>query len=88
MFYDAGYSVIMQGSHFQWEFVKSMPDGYFPGWPEEDAEKVRLVTSKIIKNLENKYECNFSEKSILGTSLGAMSALFVANLESKENLFQ
>lgn len=25
LFYDAGYSVVIQGSHFQWEFVKSMP---------------------------------------------------------------
>lgn len=86
MFYDAGYSVLMLGSHFHWEFVKSMPDDYFPGLPENDAKQLRMVTSKILDNLENKYECNFSQKNILGTSLGAMSALFVAKLENKDSL--
>lgn len=85
MFYDAGYSIVMQGNPFHWEFVKSMPDGYFPGLPQNDAEKSRLVTAKILETLQSKYECNFSEKNIIGTSLGAMSTLFVAGLESKEN---
>lgn len=30
LFYEAGYSVIIQGSNFQWEFVKSMPEDYRP----------------------------------------------------------
>ncbi len=85
MFYDSGYSIVILGSHFHWEFVKSMPDGYSPGLPEDDAEKLRLVTAKILESLENKYECEFSEKNIIGTSLGAMSALFVAEQENKEN---
>ncbi len=86
MFYDAGYSVVMQGNPFQWEFVKSMPDGYFPGFPYNDAQKLQLVTSKILEKLQTKYECEFSEKNIIGTSLGAMYTLFVAETESKNNL--
>lgn len=85
MFYDKGYSVIMPGSHFHWEFVKSMPDGYYPGLPEDDAIQVRMVTAKILDNLQKKYECEFVEKDILGTSLGAMTALFVAQQESLDN---
>lgn len=85
MFYDAGYSAVILGSHFNWEFVKSMPDEYSPGLPENDAEKLRLVTAKILENLEKKYECKFSEKNIIGTSLGAMSTLFVAKQESNNN---
>ena len=85
-FYDEGYSVIMQGNHFQWEFVKSMPDGYYPGLPKYDAEKVQLVTQKILEKLSQKYDCNFKEKTVIGTSFGAMSTLFLADRENQENI--
>jgi len=85
LFYDEGYSVVIQGSHFQWEFVKSMPDGYHPGLPVKDAEYLHDVTSKIVEKLENKYECKFPQKTVLGTSFGAMMTLFLADKESKEN---
>lgn len=85
LFYDAGYSVIIQGSHFQWEFVKSMPDNYAPGIPSQDAEYLRLVTAKIINQLEKKYNCKFQEKILIGTSFGALTTLFVADKEYKNN---
>ena len=85
MFYDAGYSVVMQGSHFHWEFVKSMPDGFAPGLPETDAEYIRLVTYKILDNLKTKYGYAPEEKIIVGTSFGAVGSLFVAQKESKNN---
>lgn len=85
LFYDAGYSVIIQGSHFQWEFVKSMPDGYAPGVPSVDAQKIRTVTSKIIDELSKKYNYEFPNKVVLGTSLGAMSTLFVGAAEYRNN---
>lgn len=85
LFYDAGYSVIIQGSHFQWEFLKSMPRDYHSGLPEQDAENLRLVTSKIIEQLEEKHACKFDEKTFIGTSFGALAVLFVANKEYKDN---
>ena len=85
MFYDAGYSVIIQGSHFHWEFVKSMPEGYCPGIPSQDADYIKLVTSKIMESVCAKYGCNFREKVVVGTSFGAMATLFVAEKESKNN---
>jgi len=39
LFYDAGYSVIIQGSHFHFEFLKSMPEGYRPGLPQNSHHK-------------------------------------------------
>ena len=65
MFYDAGYSVIIQGSHFHWEFVKSMPEGYCPGIPSQDADYIKLVTSKIMESICAKYGCNFREKVVV-----------------------
>ena len=85
MFYDAGYSVVMQGSHFQWEFVKSMPNGFAPGLPQNDSEYIRLVSEKIIDLLKEKYGCEPNEKIVIGTSFGAVGALFVAEKESKNN---
>ncbi len=82
IFYDEGYSVVIQGSHFQWEFVKSMPDGYKPGLPSNDAEKLRMVTTKILEKLSEKHNCEFKD---IGTSFGALTALFLADKEYKNN---
>ncbi len=85
IFYDAGYSVIIQGSHFQWEFVKSMPEDYRPGLPAKDAVYLKDVTSKILDFLQSKYECKFGDKVFIGTSFGALTALFIADSESRNN---
>lgn len=87
MFYDAGYSVIIQGSHFQWEFVKSMPENYHPGLPAEDARNIRMVTSKIMEQLTSKYNYEFEDKVFIGTSFGALETLFVGAEEYKNNTF-
>ena len=85
LFYDAGYSVLIQGSHFQWEFAKSMPEGYCPGLPARDADNLKLLTGKIINKLEGEHKCQFKDKILVGTSFGAMATLFVADKESKNN---
>ncbi len=85
IFYDAGYSVIIQGSAFHFDFIKSMPETYKPGIPTEDVKYIKETTNKIVNSLEEKYNCKFKDKVVLGTSYGAMSALFLANAENKEN---
>lgn len=85
MFYDAGYSVLIQGSHFEWEFVKSMPQNYYPGLPYYDSEHLRKLTSSILKDLSKKYDYEFNKKVILGTSFGALAALFVGEKEYRNN---
>lgn len=85
LFYDEGYSVIIQGSHFQWEFAKSMPKGYAPGIPSNDVKYLKEVTGKIIANLEKKYDCKLGDKVVIGTSFGAVTTLFLADSEAKNN---
>jgi len=85
LFYDKGYSVIIEGSNFQWEFVKSMPDGYRPGIVPKDADALRLITSKVLDSLQSKYNCQFSGKVVIGTSYGAIATLFLGNEEYKNN---
>lgn len=86
LFYNEGYSVVMQGSHFHWEFVKSMPVGYAPGLPQKDSELVREITLKILDNLKEKYNYEPTEKVVIGTSFGALASLFVAQKESSDNV--
>ena len=85
IFYDAGYSVIIHGNPFQWEFVQSMPDDYRPGLPTNDAYMMRASTTRIIDKLQKKYNCTFGDKVVLGTSLSGLAVLFMAEQESKEN---
>ena len=86
MFYDEGYSVLILGSHFQWEFVKSMPKGYHPGIPSVDADYVKSATDKILSSLSEKYKCKFSGKVTAGTSFGAMTTLFIGQKEFNPNI--
>ena len=85
LFYDAGYSVVILGSHFQWEFAKSMPQSYYPGIPSKDAEQLCLLTSKILNELSKKYGYEFNQKVIIGTSFGALASLFVGNNNYRNN---
>lgn len=85
LFYDAGYSILIIGNPFQWEFVESMPETYRPGMPAEDALAMRTATGKIIAELESKYKRHFDNKVILGTSYGGMTALYMAEQESIVN---
>ena len=85
MFYDAGYSIVIEGNPFQWEFVKSMPDGYAPGLPEMDAIMMRKTTAQIVDKLQAKYKHEFKNKIVFGTSLGALDVLHIAAQESENN---
>lgn len=86
LFYDEGYSVIIEGSAFQWEFIKSMPADYRPGNPSNDADYLKIVTGKIINYLQDKHDKQFNgQKVVLGTSFGALTALFLGDKEYKNN---
>lgn len=88
--YDEGYSVMIQGSAFHWEFIKSMPKDYKPGLPSQDAQYLRLTTSKILDKLQQKRNgkegYNFNKKILVGCSFGAITGLFVANQEENGNI--
>lgn len=83
--YDRGYSVVILGSPFQWEFVKSMPENYRPGFPPEDARQLRNLTSKVLTDLQVKKSCIFGPKILVGTSFGGLTSLFVADQEKSNN---
>ncbi len=85
IFYDAGYSVLIESSNFNWEFVKSMPENYRPGLPAKDADALKTISAKIINHLEEKQGYKFGDKVFVGTSFGALTSLFLADKESRHN---
>lgn len=85
IFFDEGYSVLIMGNPFQWEFVKSCDKNYRPGIPQNDADYMKFAIAKIKQQLENKYERKFENNVLLGTSLGAMNGLFIADKEANNN---
>jgi len=83
--YDEGYSLVILGSPFQWEFVKSMPENYRPGLLPQDAKYLRIVTSKVLDDVQRKKDCKFDKKILVGTSFGGLTTLFVASQEENDN---
>lgn len=79
MFYKEGYSAIIIGSHFQWEFIKSLNKNHTPGNIKDDIKYVNLLVNNIIKHLSQKYNRVFLNRTAFGTSLGAFCVLFLAN---------
>ena len=85
MFYKRGYSALLVGSHFHWEFIKSTPEGFKPGIPINDIVYLRNIVQKAIHKLEQKYDRKFENKVVIGTSFGAFATLFLADIESRDN---
>ncbi len=79
MFYDDGYSVIILGSHFQWEFLKSLKKGYVVGNIKDDIKLVNFLIDNIVADLSKKYNRTFLSRVAFGTSLGAYCVMFLAN---------
>ncbi len=79
IFYDEGYSVIILGSHFQWEFLKSVDKNHKPGLIKDDVRYINLLVNNSIDYLSKKYDRVFLKRTALGTSLGAYAVMFLAN---------
>ncbi len=79
LFYDEGYSVLIFGNHFQWEFLKSIEKGHKIGIIKDDVKYINLLVNNAIKYLSQKYDRVFIKRTAMGTSLGAYALLFLAN---------
>ena len=84
MFFDEGYSVLIFGNHFQWEFLQSIDKGYTPGYIKDDVKYINILVNNAISYLSKKYDRVFLKRTALGTSLGAYAVLFLANEQFQE----
>lgn len=78
LFYDEGYSVIILGSHFQWEFLKSIEKGHKLGLIKDDVKFINKLVNNSIDYLSKKHDRVFLNRTALGTSLGAYAVMFLA----------
>lgn len=84
LFYDEGYSVLIFGSHFQWEFFKSVDKNYSLGYIQDDVKYINTLINKSIKYLSNKYDRTFLTRTAIGTSLGAYAVLYLGDLQYEQ----
>ncbi len=85
IFYEQGYSVIILGSHFQWEFIRSVGTDYYPGNIKNDIDYINSLVNNSINYVSKKHNKMFTNKVALGTSLGAYGVLFLANKQMEDN---
>ena len=53
--------------------------------PVSDADYLKSLTYKILTHLQDKYKYRFDKRVVIGTSFGALTALFLAEKEYKNN---
>ncbi len=78
IFYNEGYSVIIFGSHFQWEFLKSTDKNHQAGIIKDDMKYINKLVNNSTAYLSKKYDRFFLKRTAIGTSLGAYAILFLA----------
>ncbi len=85
IFYKKGYSIIILGNYFQWEFLKSLDNDYRIGNIAEDIKYIDKLVNKAIIKLSSKYDRVFLRRTAIGTSLGAYAVLFLGNKQYQDS---
>lgn len=86
LFYSKGYSVLAISSAMNWEFMEAAAETMVPGYTPYDAKDVRNALSKILNEMLEKYPGSITQKILMGYSLGGIHALFISDLEAKEEI--
>ncbi len=74
-----GYHVICISNNFNWEFIRSAPAEYLPGYMPHDLAAIRAVQKTITATLTAKHGArHVTGQSLLGFSMGAWYTLNLA----------
>ena len=74
-----GYHVISISNNFNWEFIRSAPADYLPGYMPHDLKAIRAVQSAVTTTLDAKHGTgHFTSQSLLGFSMGGWYTLNLA----------
>jgi len=84
IFYNEGYSVLILGSYFHWEFSKSIEEEHKLGVIKDDIKYVNYLINNSISYLSKKYDRIFMQRIAFGTSLGAYTLLYLANKQFED----
>lgn len=78
LFYNNGYSAVILSSAFNWQFMQSSASVLTPGYTPFDAKDVKNAVVKMLKKIGKENPGYIKRKILLGTSLGALHALYIA----------
>ncbi|NLF39448.1 hypothetical protein GX586_08385 [bacterium] len=83
--FDKGYSVAALSSPFNWEFVTAASTVIVPGHTPRDAEDMYAVMQAVRADIREEYgEDAVTKTALMGYSLGAIEALFIARIDEAE----
>ncbi len=88
MFYSEGYSAVVISSAFNWQFMQAAGTIVTPGYTPADAEDVKNAVTLLLAHLEKEWPGRIKRKVLLGSSMGALHAVHVADIDKGgEKLF-
>jgi ABC-type transporter lipoprotein component MlaA len=76
-----GYSVVTVSSTFHPEFMEHASTTDLPAYPPIGVNDLHVALTEIDRELETKYPGRLSQRAIMGYSMGAFQALFMAATE-------
>lgn len=85
MAYDRGFSVAIISSAMNWEFIETGASVPLPGYTPADVQDVHFALDAMYRDLEARYPARLGRRALMGYSLGAFHALFVAAAEREKS---
>ncbi len=74
-----GYHVVCISNNFNWEFIRSAPADYLPGYMPHDLAAIRAIQKTVTTHLTAKHSAeHITTQSLLGFSMGAWYTLNLA----------
>jgi len=80
--YKKGFSAVCVSSTFNFEFMEHASTASVPAYVPVDVHDLQVALTEIDRRLEKSYPGRMSAKALMGYSMGAFEALFVAATES------
>ena len=81
MAWDRGFSVAIVSSAMSWEFIAHGANAPLPGYTPADVEDVHFALDAMQRDLEARHPGRLEQRVLMGYSLGAYHALFIAAAE-------
>lgn len=83
MYYQQGYSAVIISNAFNWEFMQAAGSVLAPGYTPVDAKDVKNALDLLLRKLKKDYPSKIRRKILIGSSMGALHTLFIADMNYK-----
>jgi len=83
LFYRHGYSAVIISNAFNWEFMQAAGSVFTPGYTPQDAKDVKHAVDALLKKLTKENPGKLKRKVLIGSSMGALHTLFIADINRK-----